>query len=56
MSTIVSELEWRLRELQRESQLRGDLASESERSVMQQLLDRLKGSASAPSQSQAAPA
>jgi hypothetical protein len=43
--TIVGELEWRLRELERESQLRAALASPAEHGVMRELLARLKGEA-----------
>jgi hypothetical protein len=47
MTTIVGELEWRLRELERVSQVRGALAGAAERAVMDELLGRLKGTVAA---------
>jgi hypothetical protein len=43
VTTIVREIEWRLRELERESLLRGGLSSPAENAVMRELVGRLKG-------------
>ena len=43
--TVVGELEWRLRELERESLLRAGLLSDRESAVMSELIARLKGDA-----------
>lgn len=41
--TVVGELEWRLRELERESLLRAGLLPSEESAVMRELITRLKG-------------
>ncbi|MDR7331516.1 HD domain-containing phosphohydrolase [Roseateles asaccharophilus] len=41
--SVVGELEWRLRELERESLLRAGLLPEAEQTVMQELIGRLRG-------------
>ncbi|WP_457421558.1 HD-GYP domain-containing protein [Roseateles sp. P5_E7] len=43
--TVVAELEWRLRELERESMLRAGLLPPAEVAVMRELMDRIKGEA-----------
>jgi hypothetical protein len=43
LMTVVGELEWRLRELERESLLRAGLLPPQERDVMAELIARLKG-------------
>ncbi|CAM3877070.1 HD-GYP domain-containing protein [Roseateles saccharophilus] len=43
LMTVVGELEWRLRELERESMLRAGLLPAAESAVMSELIDRLKG-------------
>jgi HD-GYP domain-containing protein (c-di-GMP phosphodiesterase class II) len=43
LMTVVGELEWRLRELERESLLRAGLLLPAESAVMRELIDRLKG-------------
>jgi hypothetical protein len=45
LMTVVSELEWRLRELERESMLRAGLLPAAELAVMKALMDRIKGDA-----------
>jgi len=45
LMTVVGELEWRLRELERESLLRAGLLPEQESAVMRELIARLKGDA-----------
>ena len=48
LTTILRELEWRLRELERESMLRADLLSPGESPVVQNLIQLLKGKAPEP--------
>jgi hypothetical protein len=43
LMTVVGELEWRLRELERESLLRAGLLPAADAAVMQELIGRLKG-------------
>ena len=43
LMTVVGELEWRLRELERESLLRAGLLPSEESAVMRELITRLKG-------------
>lgn len=43
LMTVVAELEWRLRELERESLLRAGLLHADESAVMRELIARLKG-------------
>lgn len=43
LATVVTELEWRLRELERESLLRAGLLAAEESAVMRELIARLKG-------------
>lgn len=45
LMTVVGELEWRLRELERESMLRAGLLAPTESAVMRELIARLKGEA-----------
>ncbi|MBW8848887.1 MAG: hypothetical protein JF607_28510 [Burkholderiales bacterium] len=45
LMTVVGELEWRLRELERESLLRAGLLAPQESAVMHELIARLKGEA-----------
>jgi len=45
LMTVVGELEWRLRELQRESMLRAGLLPAAEVAVMKALMDRINGEA-----------
>jgi HD-GYP domain-containing protein (c-di-GMP phosphodiesterase class II) len=45
LMTVVGELEWRLRELERESLLRAGLLPPQEQAVMRELIARLKGEA-----------
>lgn len=47
LMTVVGELEWRLRELERESLLRAGALAPAEGAVMRQLIARLKGEAAA---------
>ena len=46
--TVIGELEWRLRELERESLLRGSLGDPSDDAVMVELVNRLRPPAEAP--------
>lgn len=46
LMTVVGELEWRLRELERESMLRASQLPAEERAVMSELIAKLKGEAS----------
>lgn len=46
--TVIGELEWRLRELERESLLRGSLGDPSDDAVMVELVNRLRPPAAAP--------
>jgi hypothetical protein len=43
LMTVVGELEWRLRELERESLLRAGLLPAAESAVMGELIERLRG-------------
>jgi hypothetical protein len=43
LMTVVGELEWRLRELERESLLRAGLLPAEESAVMRELIGKLKG-------------
>ena len=45
LTTILREIEWRLRELERESMLRADLASPAEAPMIKQMITLLKGTA-----------
>jgi hypothetical protein len=48
LTTILREIEWRLRELERESILRVDLCSPQDLPMVQQLIQLIKGKAPAP--------